>query len=1045
MEQKSIDDLLLSIENGLINLSESRPIIDAINQFQPDPLILDKSMPRYIELLTKQFFVSSQQQMSDIGDIFYNFSKVCTVKKVMRHLSTDIFLLPMLVKLLKENNQSTSDWHTEYLVLAWINIIIMSPFKLDNDRELYELTLPYKTSQVLHPIVSSLQSELFIRNKELFYDNINVHGLDLLTVNATLKLVASNQHKLDKFIDPQLLQRITKYCLEEFHHSNELEGLLILKILPKLCNLHILEENWGSVEDIISWILNNLDSPFTELRFKLARNFGKIVTLIKKYADDMAQELVELCICDVVSLLKDKARETIDSDTLHSYLLIIAEFSRFKLIPDNLLKNLVKDIIPHTIKFQQLRIAHIQGHLVRDATNFICWSLARNYESSDDITRKIFVNLLMCSMFDHDLVIRRSANAALQEVLGRGAQYFLDNDTTMKIIELPVGNLTASYLENTIRLCEVFSGSHPAYTEFMIEWLLDYNVAQNYDLHIVKLTCQTLRKLFFDNKKSSQYMKIDEIDKRLFTIMESLGKNMTESQDIIACCRFSYMTAELGLDNIGEVNEKIPFLAEKAFKRITETKFGRATSPTESFKIMSFLKYLNARLVNNDSHLAFELNSSVVNKIFQAVRYFSDSDKNYSEVKNLFIPIVSTISSLDTISIQPADYELFWTTYYRFIKFNNHLCCSALPCINPIQFTDLFHELMPLLSCASKSQLLNSLSERLNGVVSVDISLRNRLVYSIVELLDDYTISEQGDIGRLVRTSAILLIKRHRTIFINDDENLKTKVCLKLLRLSGEPLDTLRRYSFSILCETFGLKFEENREINPQILEFYHTYFPKSREFWEGYLMSAGAIHSTDKQITSAVNSFLLYYNQLTNEEKLDLCNELVRIIPTAKVIQTMGRSTISKNSLGCPQRDIIKTTLTLLTFWQRILESNIQIDNKFNFQGVYAKFYNLHLLNCSPRLKTAVVRLFPLLAINYTTTNGNGDKGFVNNIIRRLWKLANSPTSKKEFTQLHRTSLEGLVQVFLEFRQEQKVALLRERSLNKDTLKTVKETDLLI
>lgn len=203
------------------------------------------------------------------------------------------------------------------------------------------------------------------------------------------------------------------------------------------------------------------------------------------------------------------------------------------------------------------------------------------------------------------------------------------------------------------------------------------------------------------------------------------------------------------------------------------------------------------------------------------------------------------------------------------------------------------------------------------------------------------------------------------------------------------------------------------------ILNFRHKQ-GLSEEFWKGYAVSAGAIHFTDSQLTSSIDSFIVYYRSLSPSQQLELCHDLIRIIPSAKQIAESRIRDRNKDPLtGGMRFDTIKFTIHCVKFWTRIMESGLVVLHpNFNFQGVFAKFYNLHLLDCTT-LRVSVIKFFPFLAIScYHTMRENADQKNLSNIIlKRLLVLVKREyaATKSKFMTDQNVALQGMFQIFLE------------------------------
>ncbi|AMD21068.1 HEL213Wp [Eremothecium sinecaudum] len=991
MNALDVSELLSLIDNGVKDLASSERTIQAINEFQSDPLVLDNRLPDYIADLTRGVLEKSSEEQYAISEIFYNFCKVCTWKKVRRQLNPDIYHLPTVLGLLKEEHNSEKHWKFHYLCLIWLSLLSMSPFKLENGPEVYEVANTFQSSPLFKPVISSIHSELFIRNKELFWEHLAAGDIEITALRMMLKhLAASSLQVQIEFITEEFLNEIVHKVVNE-HFDTEEQGIEVIKMLPKLCHLQLGRGNWDSVEELISFFFMHIGRPFTEFRYKLARNLGKIVNSINKYDPNLSLELVESVLNDTVELIDNQASDAIDIDMLHSYLLILAELARFKLLQKEHLQLINDKVIPRTISFQQLRMSSIMGQRIRDATNYICWSIARNVtDIPHDINRSLTFSLLMNSMTDYDHVIRRSSSAALQELIGRHGFRIMNHAIIVKIVELPVSNLSNCFEENLINIINGF-GAEPECIGFILDWLLNITILQNYHIPTVKHACKTFSKVY---THKGEYK--DIVKKRI------LDFGIRAKVDAFNGSKFIYLFNTLPV----EVQEKEGLtLSVQCFGRLLENKVTATGSAIQEFKILCYLKFVA-------QYPDYVFDEEAVTYLFQLIRIIQDTDQDFEEIGKLYNTLIAAASAKgDTMFKDASSKSLFWETFYKFVRFNNTLSCSALPNVSPSMFKQCFYQLVPSMDCNSKATLIDTVREDISKVKSMD------LLYDILDLLDDYTITERGDVGRIVRTSVARLIQKHLSQFTTDPK-MKEKCSNKLLRLIGETQDELKQLSFTILKTMYNTSYDDDLgSFNANILQFYHSNFKGNREFWKGYIMSAGAIHSTDKQITSAIDEFLRYYATLTEEEQLELTNELIRIVPSAKELQDIKANGIKQSILGGTSREITKQTITMVTFWHRIFESGIKIHPQFNFKGVFAKFYNLQLSKQSSSLRLAIIRIFPLLSSSHSlnTKDRVASIEFTNTVLKTLWKMTTAIKTPGALSTLQCTALNSIAVILLE------------------------------
>lgn len=1000
-----IEPLLDSVDSGLADLSINNvgEILKVLDGFQQEPLVLLHRgvLTKYVRLLCSGFFEtgsSSGEERLARCKVFYTLSKVVGWKRIVNYLPTDVYLLRELVPLLE--SEMESNWYIEFFVLSWVYVLCLSPFKLEISQRIYRLVSKFKATPSVAPIVVKIHAQLLVEDREFFH--LVKDELDLSTGVSVVKLCLNRD---DPVVDKQSLDRFTSMGLEGKADASR------LKMLPKLFRMHMFYEDAEALQNIITWILSRLSDDFTETRFSLAHSYAKIVKAIMTELDDRetAQDLIESCLKSTMHLCEDVPWEVVDRNLLHTYLLIIAELSTTiaTYFPHCTLQ-ITERVVPYASRFQQLKTNTIQGSQIRDASNFICWSLARSVNrnkksvcSSKGMT-DVFLNVLMCSTFDRELLIRKSANAALQEILGRYVSFsgLLDNSAILRILEMPITNLPKNFTPNTIQLYQLFSKNRKLeFSKFMLLWLFDYCVMSNNDLSIVQLATNALCALA---EKEPISMKESGLSERI---------NQFVSSTALDAARFLYLLVHLDSQELIYSKDH----KQIAFKQVEVSVKGKRFTKNhyELFKSLALLEYFTLMLQKCEEFRLLEEHVELFNNI---VKGYSENMAFFNEIVHTLRTALSLLSTNATKFASVTVQTQFWKQFENLIGMNNPVACSALSAIEAHLFVQMFHHKLPLMNCLRKSQVLESMREekRFRRIVEL---VGTKILFTVTRLLDDYTITEQGDVGRLVRTSAAKVILDFHELFFENE--LAETVTANLVRLCGEPNEEIRHTCFTILQHRYGLAGFQGEVSLSKILEFQHIHLKNyGKEVWRGYLMSAGAIHSTEPQIRMAIDTFLIYYAALPVDiERLELCNELVRIIPSAKTITEFRKQPKQDPITGGVKLDVIKTTVTYLNFWHRIMESGIKINAKFNFQGFYAKLYNLHLLNGANLLRLTTIALFPPLVICYTHSKGRPEKSFVNPIIKRLLTIAKREAERnKTFPSvLQQDCIKHLAVVFLE------------------------------
>lgn len=1046
MSSEPVDSLLAYLDDNISVVSEVNfdRLSQVINQFQQDPQLLTShrngknTMSCYILYLTEGLFEDCHNLLWR-AKIFYNLSKVITWKKIASYLPTNVYQLPQLLAILPniESEESDDRWYISYMILSWVYVLVLSPFKLEkSSSEIHRITLQYDGYQSLKVIVSHIRAQLFVKNSELF--NVHKYEMDPFTLNCYLKVVKCP-------IDKELLSHFTQQCLHDT--DTERNMIINLKLLPKLFKMNARYKDWELMEDIISWFLSNMNNPFTTVRFTLAHSFSKIVKcLVSELGEtEAAHDLIETRINDSFELIKSTTSwDLIDSDLLHTNLLILAELS--SAINENwpqLFDTISTNILSSTSKFQQLRINNIRGSQIRDASNFICWSIARTNRGAKVADKRVmtsvFINLLMCSTFDRDLLVRRSANAALQEILGRyiSPMKILDNMTILKIIELPIINLAETYSMNLLALYDLFSadGYYHEFLEFLIAWLVDYNLIQNHDLKILDLTIESLHNLIL---KRYQFL-----DPLIVSKLRSCTNSTVHHKQTSKSVRILSLLTRLSRDDI--LTDVASFSNMSSIYENYKSSLKLSSNHTND-DLFGFSTIFRYWLLNMEKSRTFSLDEETIKIFFHIVRAVPDRDNHIDNFTPLVKSFISKITSQEQVWENEAQAANFWSKFENFIRLNNSLVCSALPELPPKTFQVIFYRVLASMDCTRKSRLINSLSDRLAAVVNTN---GEGTLFIIANLLNDYTITQQGDVGRYVRISAAKVIAKNVNLFYGmQNEQLTSLINSSLARLCAEQVEELKILSLKILCKLYDYNLEINKkELNSQLIKFQHVKLKEYRaDFWKGYLVSAGAIHFTDSEVTDAIDQFLKFYYSILQEERLELCNCLIRVIPSAKEVADFQKSGNRDERTGCVKQDLLKVAVTHLNFWKRIMESGIQIDPKFNFKGVYAKLYNLHLLG-NNLLKVTVIKLFPHLIASQNYSQGAKDRHFTNTIIRRLLTLLQreAGATTKHSPGLQGAIFEALAQIYLDLdalRQFEKIISI---SKDHDKILQLSESEILV
>lgn len=1048
-------DRLQVIEDGIKDIDEcdTNALVKVIDEFQQDPSALSGRLSGLIKLMTSGFFELPIEGQLRVSTVFYNLSKVCSQKRTCVQLPSDVYLLDQILCAI--NNSHTllpneNNWHYLYLLFSWLQLLAMSPLILQGDTALLTFVTQFQSQNqhflTLLPIIARIKAELIVKNgslmdqycKDLEISKNNISYNDLLTIYNVLKIINKSNIHFEKYAKHEDLVNIVSVI--SIHQSKQLlvserSAILLTKIFPKLARMFLYNRDWEKIEDLISWYLNNLDSRFSEVRFALANSYRKIIDILlqKVEAEDILPDLLQTRIREVIVMFNNQSWDNIDTDKLHTLLLIIAfNMNTINSELPSLINDIILKIIPQASRFQQKRLNVISGKQIRDASNFICWSLSRCQNVDPEMISPIVLHLLISSLFDHDFLIRKSANAALQEALGRKGSKILNNHAILELIQLPIFDLKISFSDNLHKLYSIFSVEYPQFFHFILNWLLNFGILENLQMENVVVAITALMNI--TTTYPAQILDNFSCKERLLEIVSSRN-SMTKIQQ----SKLLYLLLKLDLNSLSDTI----LLLQRLLCQILLDSFKKKPSYDEHFIFLTMFEFWTYQLSKNNNY-CFSTNDC---RLFFHILRSTNTDffgfDVINEKCNFIISNLSKNSGFDS----NVTMEYFWNEFTKFLRLNNHFINSSLPFIRSEKFLHIFNQVLPHLTCSSKSAILDSLDGNLQEMLEEDD--KDNLLTLLTHFLDDYTITEQGDVGRLVRYSALNLIINNFELFLSLEKIIITNTLSSIIRLVAEPAPQIRETAFSFLAKYYQIEahIDFNGKHEQNILKLQEV-IPNEMtpSFWWGYILSGGAIYSTDQQLVDSLDSFLNYFDQQSIETRLELCNKIVRVIPSSKEILDIKNNKHKNDQVGIIRYDMIKFTISALNFWRRLLESNLAIPESFNFQGFYAKIYNLHLIPFNNNLKSSSIKLFPLLCTSFQKSKDDGSHEFSNIVLKRLIFLLKKDIkeadSKRRFKKL---CLECILQILISSQAHKQLKFLQNTEEIDSNLLALSENELLI
>lgn len=923
------------------------------------------------------------------AQLFHKLSVVIKYKKLIQYLPNDLELIPVLIDLIVYYQDAPTEplvfkeqekWLVLNYLCHYLLLNVMNPFNLSQKISETIITtiisLDKRFTIACNPflVATLLDRNSFLLTK--YYQHINYK-----TINQYLKV---NEHNLKQvFSLPEIICKDWKYLIYTENISNTVERvdhLSLLKIVPRLAKYY-LRSDQSYLKELLQWYMtifsgtNEMSSEVlgnTEHRFKLAKSFVLFLDnchlhtierlydymLFPKASDNL--EILHLKLLCIASMIQN---QSFDHDTQ-------IDMSTLKVVP----------IISQYFDFQSLNYTNYHDsayNKIRDAVNFITWAWIRskNKITSAQLvpyTKDIFIKLLFSSLFDYDLNIRRSALATLHELLGRFA--VLDNVTTVELMTiLNVINQHHIYSVVIPQLFDLFKKhGYQTYNMHLLERMILINVGKLKKINITKQTVFVLSILYENQEWHEQ---INEISKKI----------VLDRQNTIEYLYY-YTSIELP-PPVFDVET-----CYNSFKTLSVT----PGSVETSFRYLTLLKSLNYLLKSSTKKSLSERDIDHVYNIFLYSNKIFNNKTDYAEFYKELAILINTLDDTKTFIYESTSSHDHWQkVFIKLLSSNNNMLFQLLPSMDQIyENAATLTGYLKKCNHLTKATLINALADCFSKLVCCNPEAIDVLLLS----LDDYTSTQEGDVGRKVRESGLNLIKNNMVYF----RQKKYLITPKLLKLACEPIESLQKLSFSILLELYEKPAQEQNPANfyECVIDFYSRHGNEHRSsFFNGYVATAGAIHCPDFQITDSLNAFLDYFFSLHEQDKLQVLNDLVRIFPTAETIKKC-RPKENFNEINSPQKDLIKHTLTIFKFWDRFLQNDIVLNYKtFNYNGFFARIFNIHFFCKNLSITEAWISLSAWICCNILRQTDDGN--FTSMIKAKISKAAKvSPRLEKRCTE---------------------------------------------
>ncbi|TPX62107.1 hypothetical protein PhCBS80983_g00682 [Powellomyces hirtus] len=329
-----------------------------------------------------------------------------------------------------------------------------------------------------------------------------------------------------------------------------------------------------SMDTIVGILLNGLRDKDTIVRWSSAKGIGRIMN---RLPHDLGQDIVQ----SIISLLEEDVLpgpggqgydlSQVSDSTWHGSCLALAELARRGLLLPLRLEEVVPWILL-ALKFDQRRGAHSIGAHVRDAACYVCWSFARAYaaEIIQPFVDALAKALVVVSLCDREVNIRRAASAAFQENVGRQGLFPHGIDIVTAADYFAVGNRTSSFLEIAVSIARF-----PEYHSHICDHVANVSLV-HWDPNVRELAASTLAKLTPINTTYMSQTVLPALITR--TTSDELAVRHGSLLAIGEIC-LAWYAAAIRPSDTGKLNGTVPWRAQENSGIVTSLSAVIATYP----------------------------------------------------------------------------------------------------------------------------------------------------------------------------------------------------------------------------------------------------------------------------------------------------------------------------------------------------------------------------------------------------------------------------------------------------------------------------------
>lgn len=631
----------------------------------------------------------------------------------------------------------------------------------------------------------------------------------------------------------KIFRNIVVHCLHPAAHSLELDATTVL-------------------EEVIEFLLDTVSDGDTPVRYGVSKALS-VITL--KLDPDMAGEVVEAILGSLNENVYWQGSERnlggVDALRWHGLTLALAQLLYREAISTSALPEVLNALLLSLSFEQRSATGGSIGTNVRDAACFGVWALSRRYSTADllkvettsiracehkeglTVPQALAIELLIVACLDPAGNIRRGSSAALQELIGRHPNTIHDGIPLVQIVDFhAVGLRQRAMFDVAIKAADL----HPLYWEALFDNLLSWRGTGSMDMASRLFAANAIGSL----SKSQPVDVVQRMSSQICKQLTSLRPREVEERQgfVAALAELISTVSTLEIERGEESNEARTSLLHlwqllETDLRLEDKAF---TSPALRPELTaSSMATFIAAMANLTTGLPSSLLPQDI-PVKEAIRLLNLCLARHEESVLTAITIaVPAIVSMLYLSSSTSEGE---TVSEWLLTLENEASYSGLRCAGhaiaigsaysvlqkaitdgvvetPNVCTRIIKTLTFRCTAAvaieARTVALRALTVLIGASNKLETSVEQRILAALHIALNDYTITERGDIGSLVRTQALESVGvgwATGTLQIDGDE-IHDKVYADVLRLSLEKLDKIRSVAARVLDQNRRNEFRD--------------------------------------------------------------------------------------------------------------------------------------------------------------------------------------------------------------------------------------------